>query len=128
MSVLDIQTLGDALASLNQSKAAALSTYLKDAYGIEPVVAAPIPRALINTASDDAAADEPSAFDVVLTAAGEKKIQVIRVVRVHTGLGLKEAKDLVEGAPAVVKAALPTEDAERLLRELREQGATAELR
>ena len=128
MSVLDIQTLGDVLASLNQSKAAALSTYLKDAYGIEPVVTPSIVRATLNTATEDAGRDEPSAFDVVLTAAGEKKIQVIRVVRVHTGLGLKEAKDLVEGAPAVVKAALPTEEAERLLKELRDQGATAELR
>ena len=128
MSVVDIKSLGDVLASLNESKAAALSTYLKDAYGIEPVTAPSIVRSTLNTATKDAVRDEPSAFDVVLTAAGEKKIQVIRVVRVHTGLGLKEAKDLVEGAPAVVKAALPTEDAERLLRELREQGATAELR
>ena len=67
-------------------------------------------------------------FDVVLKAGGDKKIQVIKVVRAATGLGLKEAKDLVEAAPKVVKEALSKEDAEKLKKELEEQGATVELK
>jgi large subunit ribosomal protein L7/L12 len=71
---------------------------------------------------------EKTNFDVVLKAGGDKKIQVIKVVRTATGLGLKEAKDLVEGAPKVVKEALPKADAEKLKKELEEQGATVELK
>lgn len=67
-------------------------------------------------------------FDVVLKAAGDKKIQVIKEVRTATGLGLKEAKDLVEGAPKTVKEALPKEEAEKLKKALEEQGATVELK
>ena len=73
-------------------------------------------------------AEEQSTFDVVLTAAGEKKIQVIKVVRAATGLGLKEAKDLVEGAPKTVKEALSKEDAEKLKKEIEEQGGAVELK
>ncbi len=73
-------------------------------------------------------AEEKTTFDVVLKAAGEKKIQVIKVVRTATGLGLKEAKDLVEGAPKVVKEALQKADADKLKKELEEQGATVELK
>jgi large subunit ribosomal protein L7/L12 len=128
VSNLDIKSLGDVVASLSDGKAAALSTYLKDTYGIEAVVAQPTVRATQTTASDDEARDEPGAFDVVLTAAGDKKIQVIKIVRQHTSLGLKEAKDLVEGTPAVIKAGLPKEQAEQLRKELVEQGAKVELR
>ena len=77
---------------------------------------------------DGAEAEEQTAFDVVLTGAGDKKIQVIKVVRSATGLGLKEAKDLVEGAPKVVKENLEKADAEKLKKELEEQGATVELK
>ena len=73
-------------------------------------------------------AEEKTTFDVVLKAAGDKKIQVIKVVRAATGLGLKEAKDLVEGAPKTVKENLPKEDAEKLKKELEEQGGTVELK
>jgi large subunit ribosomal protein L7/L12 len=72
--------------------------------------------------------EEKTTFDVVLKASGDKKIQVIKVVRTATGLGLKEAKDLVEGAPKVVKEALPKADADKLKKELEEQGATVELK
>ena len=75
-----------------------------------------------------APAEEKSTFDVVLKAGGDKKIQVIKVVRSATGLGLKEAKDLVEGAPKPVKEGLSKEDAEKLKKELEEQGATVELK
>ena len=74
------------------------------------------------------AEEAKSTFDVVLKAGGDKKIQVIKVVRAATGLGLKEAKDLVEAAPKVVKEALQKDDAEKLKKELEEQGATVELK
>ena len=74
------------------------------------------------------AAEEQTAFDVILTGAGDKKIQVIKVVRAATGLGLKEAKDLVEAAPKVVKEGLQKDEAEKLKKELEEQGATVELK
>jgi large subunit ribosomal protein L7/L12 len=127
VSIFDIKTLGDAVASLSGSKAAALSSYLKDTYGIEAIA----PRIFsqpTNPEPSNTVIDEPTSFDVVLTAAGAKKIQVIRVVRQHTSLGLKEAKDLVESVPAVVRAGLPKEEAERLGTELVEQGASVELR
>ena len=73
-------------------------------------------------------AEEKTTFDVVLKAAGDKKIQVIKVVRAATGLGLKEAKDLVEGAPKAVKEALTKADAEKLKKELEKEGATVELK
>ena len=74
------------------------------------------------------AAEEKSTFDVILKAAGDKKIQVIKVVRQYTGLGLKEAKDLVEGAPKPVKEGLDKAEAEKVKKELEEQGATVELK
>ena len=75
-----------------------------------------------------AAAEEKDSFDVVLTGAGDKKIQVIKVVRAATGLGLKEAKDLVDGAPAAVKEALAKDEADKLKAELEEAGASVELK
>jgi large subunit ribosomal protein L7/L12 len=79
-------------------------------------------------AGDGAAAEEKDSFDVVLTGAGDKKIQVIKVVRAATGLGLKEAKDLVDGAPGTVKEALAKDEAEKLKAELEEAGAGVELK
>ena len=77
---------------------------------------------------DGAAAEEQTAFDVILTSSGDKKIQVIKVVRAATGLGLKEAKDLVEGAPKTVKEGLEKADAEKLKKEIEEQGGVVELK
>ena len=77
---------------------------------------------------DGAAAEEKDSFDVVLTGAGDKKIQVIKVVRAATGLGLKEAKDLVDGAPGTVKEAIAKDEAEKLKAELEEAGASVELK
>ena len=79
-------------------------------------------------AGDGAAAEEKDSFDVVLTGAGDKKIQVIKVVRAATGLGLKEAKDLVEGAPKTVKEGLQKDEAEKLKKEIEEQGGAVELK
>ena len=123
----DIKTLGDQLSGLTLKQAVELKNYLKEAYGIEPA-AGGVAAAAAGPAAAAEVAEEKTTFDVVLKAAGEKKIQVIKVVREATGLGLKEAKDLVEGAPKVVKEGLPKADAEKLLKTLTEQGATAELK
>ena len=91
-----------------------------------PVAVAAAPGA--PAAGDGAAAEEKDSFDVVLTGAGDKKIQVIKVVRAATGLGLKEAKDLDDGAPGTVKEALAKDEAEKLKAELEEAGAGVELK
>ncbi len=125
----EIKELGDKIVALSLLDAQALSTYLKETYGIEAaaggVMMAAGPAA---GAAAAAPAEVQNTFDVVLKAAGEKKIQVIKVVRAATGLGLKEAKDLVEGAPKVVKENLPKDEAEKLKKELEEQGAQVELK
>lgn len=111
-------------------QAVELAGYLKDTYGIEPAAGGAVVMAAGGGGGGAAAPAEEakSTFDVVLKNAGDKKIQVIKVVRAATGLGLKEAKDLVEGAPKAVKESLPKEEAEKLKKELEEQGATVELK
>ena len=103
---------------------------LEEEFGVSATaVAAAAPAgAAAGGDGDGAAAEEQTAFDVVLKSGGDKKIQVIKVVRAATQLGLKEAKDLVEGAPKTVKEALPKADAEKLKKQLEEQGATVELK
>ena len=102
---------------------------LEEEFGVSATaVAAPAPAAGGGAGGDGAAEEEQSAFDVVLTAAGDKKIQVIKVVRAATGLGLKEAKALVDEAPNPVKEALSREDAEALQAQLEEAGASVELK
>ena len=127
----EIKELGDKLVGLTLKQAVDLAAYLKEEHGIEPaaggVVMAAGPGGGAGAAPAEAEAEKTN-FDVVLKAGGDKKIQVIKVVRTATGLGLKEAKDLVEGAPKVVKEALPKADAEKLKKELEEQGATVELK
>ncbi len=124
----EIKELGDKLSGLTLKQAVELKNYLKEAYGIEPAAGGAVMMGG-GAAAPAAEAEAPKdTFDVVLKAAGEKKIQVIKVVREATGLGLKEAKDLVEAAPKVVKEALPKADAEKLQKSLTEQGATVELK
>jgi len=123
-----IKTLGDSIAALSLKDAVDLADYMKDTYGIEAAAGGGVMMAGGGAAAAAAPkAEEKTSFDVILKAAGDKKIQVIKVVREATGLGLKEAKDLVEGAPKVVKEALPKADAEKLAAQLKEQGATVEL-
>jgi large subunit ribosomal protein L7/L12 len=122
-----VKELGDKLVGLTLKEAVELGAYLKDTYGIEPAAGGAVMVAG-PAAAAAAPEEEKTNFDVVLKAAGEKKIQVIKVVREVTGLGLKEAKDLVDGAPKTVKEALPKAEAEALLAKLKEQGATAELK
>ena len=126
----EIKELGDKLAGLTIRQAVELKDYLKT-LGIEPAAGGAVMVAGGGAAAGGAAAapaEEKTTFDVVLKAGGDKKIQVIKVVRAATGLGLKEAKDLVEGAPKTVKEALTKPDAEKLKKELEEQGATVELK
>jgi len=126
----DISTLGDQLAGLTLKQAVDLSSYLKEKYGIEAAAGGVMVAAGPAAGGGPAAApvEEKTTFDVVLKGAGDKKIQVIKVVRAATGLGLKEAKDLVEGAPKTVKENVTKEEAEKLKKELEEQGATVELK
>ena len=125
----DIKELGDKIVGLTLKQAVDLAAYLKDEHGIEPAAGGAVMMAGPGgPAAPTEAAEVKSTFDVVLKAGGDKKIQVIKVVRAATGLGLKEAKDLVEAAPKVVKEALSKEDAEKLKKELEEQGATVELK
>ena len=125
-----VQELGDQLAALSLKDAVELGKYMKDKYGIEAaagggVVMAAAPAA---GAAPAAPAEEQTAFDVTLKGApADKKISVIKVVREATGLGLKEAKDLVEGAPKKVKEGIPKADAEKLLKALKDAGADAVL-
>ena len=129
----DIKQLGDKIVGLTLKQAVDLAAYLKDTHGIEPAAGGAVmmagPAGAGGGAGGAAPAEEAkSTFDVVLKNGGDKKIQVIKVVRAATGLGLKEAKDLVEAAPKVVKEGLSKEDAEKLKKELEEQGATVELK
>jgi large subunit ribosomal protein L7/L12 len=125
----DVKTLGDKIVALTLMQAKELGDYLKDEYGIEPagggvVVAA---GAMAGAGGEAQEAEEKTAFNVVLKAVGDKKIQVIKEVRALTGLGLKEAKDLVEGAPKPVKEGLSKEEAEAAKKQLEEAGATVEM-
>ena len=125
----DIKQLGDKIVGLTLKQAVDLAAYLKDTHGIEPAAGGAVMMAAPGGGAAPAeAAEEKTTFDVVLKSGGEKKIQVIKVVRAATGLGLKEAKDLVEGAPKTVKEALSKEDAEKLKKEIEEQGGTVELK
>jgi len=125
----EIKELGDKLAGLTLKQAVEVAGYLKEAYGIEAAAGGVAVVAAAATGAAAAAPEEAkTTFDVMLKTAGEKKISVIKVVRAATGLGLKEAKDLVEAAPKVIKEAMTKEDAEKLKKELEEQGATIELK
>jgi large subunit ribosomal protein L7/L12 len=122
--------MADKMANLTLKRAVDIGTYLKETYGIEPAAGGVVMAAGGGGggAAAPAAEEAQTTFDVVLKAAGDKKIQVIKEVRTATGLGLKEAKDLVEGAPKTVKEGLSKEDAEKLKKVLEDQGATVELK
>ncbi len=123
----DIKKLAEELVNLTLLEAGELKNLLKDEYGIEPAAGAVAIAAAPGAGAADAA-EEQTEFDVVLTAAGEKKINVIKEVRAITGLGLKEAKDLVEAAPKPVKEAVSKDEAEELKKKLEEAGASVELK
>ena len=122
----DIKALSEELVNLTVKEVNELATILKDEYGIEPAAAAVAVAA--GPAAGAAAAEEKSSFDVVLKAAGAQKLAVVKLVKELTGLGLKEAKELVDGAPSVVKEGLAKADAENLKKSLEEAGAEVELK
>jgi large subunit ribosomal protein L7/L12 len=125
----EISELGDKLAGLTLKQAVDLAGYLKEKHGIEAAAGGVMVAGGSGGPAPVAEKEEAkTTFDVVLKAAGEKKINVIKVVRSATGLGLKEAKDLVEGAPKTVKENIAKEEADKLKKELEEQGATVELK
>ncbi len=126
----EIKELGDKIVGLTLKQAVDLAAYLKETHGIEPAAGGVVMQGGGGGGAAPAAEKEEAKtnFDVVLKAAGDKKIQVIKEVRTATGLGLKEAKDLVEGAPKTVKEGLPKEEAEKLKKALEDQGATVELK
>jgi len=122
-----VTKLGDELASLTLKEAVDLGDYMKEKYGIEAAAGGAVVMAAGGGGGPAAAAEEKTSFDVVLKNGGDKKIQVIKVVREATGLGLAEAKALVDGAPKPVKQGLAKDEAESLKKKLEEQGATVEL-
>ena len=122
----DLEKIANELSALTVLEAAELSKLLEEKWGVS--AAAPVAAAAAPAAAAGEAAEEKDEFDVILAAAGEKKINVIKEVRTITGLGLKEAKDLVEGAPKVVKEGAKKDEAEEIKKKLEEAGATVELK
>ena len=121
--------LGDKIINLTLKQAKELSDYLEEVHGIKPAAGGAVMMAAPSDGGPGLAAkEEKTEFDVVLESFGDKKIGVIKVVRAITGLGLKEAKDLVEGAPSKVKEGVSKEDAEKFKKELEAEGATVSIK
>ena len=121
----DIKAIAEELVNLTVKEVNELATILKEEYGIEPAAAAVAVAG--PAAGGAAAAEEKTSFDVVLKSAGAAKLQVVKAVKEACGLGLKEAKEIVDGAPAKVKEGVGTEEAEALKQALEEAGAEVEL-
>jgi large subunit ribosomal protein L7/L12 len=124
----EIKKLGDEIVALSILQAKELGDYLEDVHGIKAAAAVGVAVAVPGGPGAPGAAVEKDTFDVVLVSAGEKKIPVIKVVREITSLGLKEAKDLVEGAPKAVREGVAKKEAEDLKKKLEEVGAKVELK
>ena len=123
----DIQSLGDSLVNLTVKEVKELADSLKETYGIEPAAAA-VAVSAGPAAGGEAAAEEKTSFDVILKSAGAQKLAVVKVVKELTGLGLKEAKELVDGAPKPLKEGVAKDEAEALKKQLEEAGAEVELK
>ena len=123
----DLTSFAEQLVNLTVKEVSELATILKEEYGIEPAAAA-VAVAGPAVGGAAAAAEEKTSFDVVLKSAGAAKLQVVKAVKEHCGLGLKEAKDLVDGAPSTLKEGLSKDDAEALKKALEEAGAEVELK
>jgi len=126
----DVKSLAEQLVNLTVKEVSELATILKDEYGIEPAASAPVMVAggAGAGAAAPAAAAEQTSFDVVLKAAGPQKLAVVKLVKDLTGLGLKEAKDLVDAAPKPVKEGVSKDEAESLKKQLTEAGAEVEVK
>jgi len=123
----EIKSLAESIVGLTLKDAVDLADYLKAEYGIEPAAGA-VAVAAGPGGGGEEAAEEQTSFDVVLTGDGGKKIQVIKAVREATGLGLKEAKEMVEGAPTNVKEGVDKEEADKIAEALKEAGAEVEIK
>ena len=123
----DLEKIAEDLSALTVLEAAELSKLLEEKWGVS-AAAASVAVAVAGGDAGGAAAEEKTEFDAVLTAAGASKINVIKEVRAITGLGLKEAKDLVEAAPTAVKEAVSKDEAEEIKKKLEEAGATVEIK
>ena len=121
----EIKELGDKIAGLTLKQAVDLKDYLKDAHGLEPAAGGAV---MMAGPAESGAEEEQTEFDVVLKAPGDKKIQVIKAVREATGLGLKEAKEMVDGAPKSIKEGLSKDEAESLAEKLKEAGGEVEVK
>tara|TARA_R110002124_G_scaffold84234_1_gene219584 strand:+ start:3263 stop:3643 length:381 start_codon:yes stop_codon:yes gene_type:complete len=124
----NLEQLVEDLSGLTVLEAAELSKMLEEKWGVSAAAPVAVAAAAPGAGAGAEAAEEKDEFDVILAAAGEKKINVIKEVRTITGLGLKEAKDLVEGAPKPVKEGVKKDEAEALKKQLEEAGATVELK
>ncbi len=123
----DLKDFAEQLVNLTVKEVNELATILKDEYGIEPAAAAAVAVAGPAGGGDDAA-EAQTEFDVILKAAGGSKLAVVKLVKELTGLGLKEAKELVDGAPSAIKEAVSKDEAEALKAQLEEAGAEVELK
>ena len=123
----DVKVLAEELVNLTVKEVNELATILKEEYGIEPAAAA-VAVAAAPAAAGEAAAAEKTAFDVILKNAGQAKLQVVKAVKEITGLGLKEAKDMVDGAPKAVKEGVSKEEAEQIKAQLEEAGAEVDVK
>ena len=129
--MLDIQKIAEEISSLTLLEARDLVKVLEDKFGIKaaaPMAVAAMPASGISVGAETAPTEEKVEFDVTLTGFGDKKIQVIKVVRELTGLGLKEAKDLVEGVPKPVKEGISKEEAAKIKKKIEEAGGTVEVK
>ncbi|ABL64299.1 50S ribosomal protein L7/L12 [Chlorobium phaeobacteroides] len=125
---MSIETLVEEIGKLTLTEASELVKALEEKFGVSAAPAMMAGVMAAAPAGDAPAQEEKTEFDVVLTAAGESKINVIKVVRALTGLGLKEAKDLVDGAPKTVKEGISKDEAEKVAKELKDVGASVELK
>ena len=122
----DVKTLAEGLVALTVKEVQELADFLKSEYGIEPAAAAVV----VSSGGDGggaAAAEEKTAFNVILKSAGGSKLNVVKIVKELTGLGLKEAKDLVDGAPKAIKEGVSKAEAEEITNKLKEAGADVEI-
>ena len=124
----DLKTFAEQLVNLSVKQVSELADILKNEYGLEPAVAAVAAPAASGAAGGGDAGEEKSEFDVVLKAAGGSKLAVVKLVKELTGLGLKDAKELVDGAPKTIKEAVSKDEAEGFKKSLEEAGAEVELK
>ena len=124
----DLKTFAEQLVNLSVKEVSELADILKNEYGIEPAATAVAAPASAGSAGGSDAGEEKSEFDVVLTAAGGSKLAVVKLVKELTGLGLKDAKELVDGAPKTIKEAVSKDEAEGFKKSLEEAGAEVELK